>query len=861
MKARLLTFAALSWAATAMAGDWVAPSIEDLVKTEPVAGGLYYIYNEGAGQYLCGANAWETQASVKPANEALTFLLTYEELADGTMGWGIKNQGSKKFNKYLFFDGPGGSYIDMGSQNAQHPNCNFWNITATGDGTYTIQIVPSCDRYVEGQYFGWDGSEKGIVVPDLDENSEEGSMYWSFLDAAVYVAKQALYNKLNEAEEAGVSTTAAEAVYNTATTAEELNAAMEVLAARTALFKKINESAEAGVNTAAAEEVYNNSAASAEELNAAVEVLAARTVLFNKISEANDLEINTEEVEAVYNNSEATVEELNAASLSLKYEIIAAKYPEYAKIEAGDYLLQNVATGQYLCGANNWGTQASLANHGILFTIEQLDNGCYTLDSHTYNGAAQHFLGGNLFVDADATPWVIKSLEEGIYTLTADDGVSYMAAPEEGNVMVAIAEASEAAQWKIISASEVIANIQPGTDVTFLIKNASISRNLYRTGFEPAWTVSENCYNSNLGGGKNEQQCAESYHSPFDIYQVINNVPNGTYQLTAQAFYRQDGEDEENMPVVYANNETKPFPEKTGTENSMSEASDSFAQGLYTIDPITVIVNDGTLRVGVKSDNATMWCIWDNFELTYVAAPLEVATAYNEDNSACVVSAQPAQEGTALLLSIDGGNEFMELPAEGYTVAWTPGKADEWGICVFDVVVREVVLDAEYNVTAVLAEGYEQVRLAEPLPVLEIATAYNEDNSTCVVTAEPTEEGTEMLISIDGGEEFMELPAEGYVVAWTPGLADEDGVCVFDVIVYEVKVTVEVDEETGEEITYKEIIVEGTVQVSLNKPLVDNIAGISVVKENKAMYDLSGRRVEKAVKGIYIANGKKVVVK
>ena len=90
------------------------------------------------------------------------------------------------------------------------------------------------------------------------------------------------------------------------------------------------------------------------------------------------------------------------------------------------------------------------------------------------------------------------------------------------------------------------------------------------------------------------------------------------YALTAQGFYRQDGSNEEDLPVFYINDETKVFPVKTGSENSMSDASVAFTNGLYTISPLFVKVEDGTIVVGAKNEaNTELWCIWDNFQLKY----------------------------------------------------------------------------------------------------------------------------------------------------------------------------------------------------------------------------------------------------
>ncbi|MCQ2196722.1 MAG: hypothetical protein MJZ60_04275, partial [Bacteroidaceae bacterium] len=162
-------------------------------------------------------------------------------------------------------------------------------------------------------------------------------------------------------------------------------------------------------------------------------------------------------------------------------------------------------------------------------------------------------------------------------------------------------------------------------DATFMIKAANFNRSQYTQAADAAWTVEAGCTNKNLTGGANENMCAESFHSPFNIHQVID-VPNGVYALIAQGFYRQDGADNDNMPVFYANEETQQLPLKTGAENSMADASKSFTNGEYTISPIFVKVEDGKLDLGVKNENASLWCIWDNFELSYYGAEADVET-------------------------------------------------------------------------------------------------------------------------------------------------------------------------------------------------------------------------------------------
>ncbi len=298
-----------------------------------------------------------------------------------------------------------------------------------------------------------------------------------------------------------------------------------------------------------------------------------------------------------------------------------------AQLADGDYLIKNVATGKYLGGANSWSTQASLLDHGAYVFTLKLADGKYTLDSHTYNSDADHFLGDKGYVDSGAFNFTIAKAEGG-YTIASGEG-KYVAPAADGKTIDC--GAAEAAVWQILTMDEAKATLSGASqtnpmDATFIIKAANFSRNLYGREANP-WVVEPGCNNKNLcGGNVNSNACAESYHSPFTIHQVITGMPNGIYELTAQGFYRQDDGVTEKVPVFYINEETTTFPLKTGTENSMTDASNSFSEGKYYIDPITVTVTDGTIDVGIKNEEAThIWCIWDNFQLTYLGEASDAA--------------------------------------------------------------------------------------------------------------------------------------------------------------------------------------------------------------------------------------------
>lgn len=305
---------------------------------------------------------------------------------------------------------------------------------------------------------------------------------------------------------------------------------------------------------------------------------------------------------------------------------------ESAQLPGGRYYLKNVASQQWLSAGNSWGTQASLLPHAEYVTLHTVD-GYYTIETQEDNSGGN---GSNWFYQGwmdsyDRSLLNIMLGSDGYYRLIDADNGSVPGYDGETTVLYATASGINAC-WQIFSEEEMYAELAKAqsnnpVDATWKILAPNFGRNNVNVS---AWVISNNCYNWTLSGGNNVNNCAESWHSTFDIYQTLTDMPNGTYTLKAQGFYRQDGSDYENMPVFYINEQTAVFPLKEGSENSMSDASEAFSSGRYAIAPITVFVTDGTIRLGVKSDNLTMWCIWDNFELTYYGQDYLYIDNYDE---------------------------------------------------------------------------------------------------------------------------------------------------------------------------------------------------------------------------------------
>ena len=359
-------------------------------------------------------------------------------------------------------------------------------------------------------------------------------------------------------------------------------------------------------------------------------------------------------------------------------ELVSYKAPFKPLFADGKYYIYNVGAQKYLAAGANWGTHAVVNADGLDYTLTQAD-GKYTLDSQVSNGGNNHFLNGE-WNDGAAMGWTFAPVEgaEGVYTIS--DGTNFLTAQDNGEVTLAADATAAAAQWTLKTLEARIAELATATaeapvNATFLIQDANFGRNDLR---KSAWKMEAS--NQNLSGGNNINNNAESYHSVFTLSQTLTNAPAGVYQMTAQGFYRQDDEKTEALPVFYANEKTAEFPAKTGEENSMSMASESFTAGLYTIEPIEFIVfEDGQLTIGAKGTATSQWVIFDNFRLTYLSSEIpadEFKPAYENALAAAqaaladeAYAAVTGEEKTALQQAIDDNKEIAEPTSDLYKAA------------------------------------------------------------------------------------------------------------------------------------------------------------------------------------------------
>lgn len=459
-----------------------------------------------------------------------------------------------------------------------------------------------------------------------------------------------------------------------------------------------------------------------------------------------------------------------------------------------DYYIYNAATGKYLGGANSWGTQASLIEHGIPFTVALTDDK-YTLDSHTYNNANDHFFSGT-YVDGSSTNLYITSVGNGKYSISTADGSAFVTATPGSTVVAntAVNANSVLAQWYFLSKTDrdkmlAAATAEKPADATYYIKQANISRNL------SSGNQGENAWNGLSTGGEqdNTNFVAQVYNASVDVSQTIDNIPNGTYSLSMQGF--TSGTDVK----LYANDVEVDVRANDSGAASCSAAAALFAQKKYP-NTLTVTVTDRTLKIGLKGDcSSAKWLCFDDFELmmtNYV--PVTGVTATLEED------VQIGQTATITAATVPAEASFNKL---------TFASADE-SIATVDengVVTGIAVGETTITVTANEMENFSTtvnvaVTLVTPtaLTMSEEEVELNSENTSATLTVTATPAGANNVVKWSSSDESVATVNDGVVTGISTGTATITATSIVDSeVTATATVTVTYPESTVPETSYE----------------------------------------------------------
>lgn len=164
-------------------------------------------------------------------------------------------------------------------------------------------------------------------------------------------------------------------------------------------------------------------------------------------------------------------------------------------------------------------------------------------------------------------------------------------------------------------------------------------------------------------------QTAEQYNKTFDNYQLLSDLPVGTYLLVANAFYRAgaiadaytawlnygdeatlaylylsnetDGETAVRVPNLYSETEAYTYEPSYTYPDDLSSASTALnSDSLYEQSAELTTTATDTLRVGIRKLTALTydWTAFDNFRLYYLSVPSAIRSVGDDFSAAATGS-------------------------------------------------------------------------------------------------------------------------------------------------------------------------------------------------------------------------------
>lgn len=325
-----------------------------------------------------------------------------------------------------------------------------------------------------------------------------------------------------------------------------------------------------------------------------------------------------------------------------------------------EYYLRNEYSGLFFKGGQNWGAHIGEGHDGMPVTMTKVSSNTYKLSSSIPNCV----VGTNLYTDngdANAGNWIVEEIKS-----TSNKGnnkTKYIfktgntAIASSGNGfyadVIAYNKADAKQQWVLYTKSEMekVIKGEMASALKGELYNASGLITLpvcchENDSRQSSWIKTSHVSAGGRGGEQNASAVWEVYRDgsshAFDFNQTLKNLPNGTYTLKVQAFFR-DGDlwtSSTNVePVLYAGSKSTKIKSildgalpsrpswthghngsKGWIPNDMWQANQWFKAGHYTVELANIVVTDGSLKIGIKNASTKTnqaWCCFDNFQLYY----------------------------------------------------------------------------------------------------------------------------------------------------------------------------------------------------------------------------------------------------
>lgn len=232
-----------------------------------------------------------------------------------------------------------------------------------------------------------------------------------------------------------------------------------------------------------------------------------------------------------------------------------------------------------------------------------------------------------------------------------------------------------------------------GSEITRLVINADLND---ATNFN-GWETSKSGSTLTVMRGDGFTYTAEAWNATFDVHQTLTGLPNGIYELRADAAFRaanNDYDGNDNYTAFLYAGDQAVYVQTAGEdliapENAVDKVNswlvgdgnidklydNGIVTGYYPVGPvgcyyafgagryqnrIVCNVTDGTLTIGIKNVGTGLendWCGFDNFRLFYLGSTEEAA-----DGIVPTLEGMAARAATAINYICDAGEEYTRRP-------------------------------------------------------------------------------------------------------------------------------------------------------------------------------------------------------
>lgn len=346
------------------------------------------------------------------------------------------------------------------------------------------------------------------------------------------------------------------------------------------------------------------------------------------------------------------------------------------------YIFRNKATGKFLSAGANWGTHAVLGDVPIRITPRfDASTGMHTLLTTFRQGNTVNYLGANAYID-NSEPCLlkVKMVGEKTFTFAREDGLMLTAGAADQVYadgtqykvdFGAEVENDEMQQWEVVRVKDYVNNLAATAtnnnpvDLTVMVRGNQFHAN--DDDENAKWSFDAKSYsvakakakrgylNKNVETDKdgfvklyNDDTALSGYgrSTAWELYQIIEDLPNGVYQVTANVancavsstneskdeYMRLrltggiggESEDVKNTEVAYSG--------KSGNYSDATEYLNILRNSSLTTKSTMVTVDNGRLEIRfLKGSNTSKVSVAiDNVKLLYLGPDPAAASNFLE---------------------------------------------------------------------------------------------------------------------------------------------------------------------------------------------------------------------------------------